>query len=40
MRPQRARDGGIRVEMQIAKWTAEGAVNRAGITIRTKYSAT
>ena len=26
--------------MQIAKWTAEGAVNRAGISIRTKYSAT
>ncbi len=26
MRPQRARDGGSRVEMQIAKWTAEGAV--------------
>ena len=26
MRPQRARDGGSRVEMQIAKSTAEGAV--------------
>ena len=29
MRPQRARDGGSRVEMQIAKWTAEGAVKGA-----------
>ena len=26
MRLQRARDGGSRVEMQVAKWTAEGAV--------------
>ena len=26
MRPQRVRDGGIRMEMQIVKWTAEGAV--------------
>ncbi len=27
MRPQRAREGESRVEMQAAKWTAEGAVN-------------
>ena len=26
MRPQRVRDGAIRMEMQAAKWTAEGAV--------------
>ncbi|MDO5540946.1 MAG: hypothetical protein Q4F83_12915 [Eubacteriales bacterium] len=26
MRPQRAREAESRVEMQIAKWTAEGAV--------------
>ena len=40
MRAQRVREGESRVEMQAAKWTAEGAVNRAGISIRTKYSAT
>lgn len=40
MRAQRVREGESRVEMQVAKWTAEGAVNRAGISIRTKYSAT
>lgn len=28
MRPQRAREGESRVEMQVAKWTAEGAVNK------------
>ena len=27
MRAQRVREGESRVEMQIAKWTAEGAVN-------------
>ncbi len=26
MRPQRVRDGASRMEMQAAKWTAEGAV--------------
>lgn len=26
MHPQRVRDGAIRMEMQAAKWTAEGAV--------------
>lgn len=40
MRAQRVREGESRAEKQIAKWTAEGAVNRAGISIRTKYSAT
>ncbi len=28
MRPQRVREGESRMEMQTAKWTAEGAVNR------------
>ena len=27
MRPQRVREGESRMEMQVAKWTAEGAVN-------------
>lgn len=26
MRAQRVREGGSRMEMQVAKWTAEGAV--------------
>ena len=30
MRPQRARDGGSRVEMQIAKWTAAKVRKLAG----------
>lgn len=29
MRAQRVREGESRVEMQAAKWTAEGAVNRS-----------
>ena len=32
MRPQRVRDGAIRMEKQAAKWTAEGAVK--GFVIR------
>ncbi len=31
MRAQRVRAGGSRIEMQIAKWTAEGAVNSIGL---------
>lgn len=30
MRAQRVREGESRVEMQIAKWTAEGAVKGSG----------
>lgn len=37
MRPQRAREGESRVEMQAAKWTAEGAVNKV---LDFQYSAT
>ena len=36
MRAQRVREGESRVEMQIAKWTAEGAVKGR----EAKYSAT
>ena len=31
MRAQRVREGESRVEMQIAKWTAEGAVNSVSL---------
>lgn len=31
MRAQRVREGESRAEMQIAKWTAEGAVNSLGL---------
>ena len=39
MRAQRVREGESRVEMQIAKWTAEGAVNSHDFE-SAQYSAT
>ena len=39
MRAQRVREGESRVEMQVAKWTAEGAVNSHHFE-STQYSAT
>lgn len=39
MRAQRVREGESRVEMQVAKWTAEGAVNSHYFELA-QYSAT
>ncbi len=39
MRPQRVREGESRMEMQIVKWTAEGAV-KGGEGSQAEYSAT
>ena len=44
VRAQRVRDGGSRIEMQIVKWTAEGAVKgrckSMVVAHRAEYSAT